>query len=213
MAGFLAGKVVAITGGGGGIGRAVALAAAAEGAKVLVADYGVGMAGEDPSSEVADAVVAEITKAGGEALAVADDISKMEAGERLIATAVEKYGRIDGVVAVAGILRERMLFNMSEDEWDAVIATHMKGHFTVFRAAAAVMRKQEGGGRAHRVHLGRVLGQRGPGQLRRGQGRHRLARALGGRRPVPLRRDGERHRPGGEDPDVGQRAAGPGRDG
>ena len=146
MAGFLAGKVVAVTGGGGGIGRAVALACAAEGATVLVADYGVGMAGEDPTSEVADAVVEEITKAGGEALAVADDISQMEAGERLISTAVEKYGRIDGVVAIAGILRERMLFNMSEDEWDAVIATHLKGHFTVFRAAAAVMRKQEGGG-------------------------------------------------------------------
>jgi NAD(P)-dependent dehydrogenase (short-subunit alcohol dehydrogenase family) len=146
MAGFLAGKVVAVTGGGGGIGRAVALACASEGATVVVADYGVGMAGEDPTSEVADAVVEEITKAGGEALAVADDISQMEAGERLIATAVEKYGRIDGVVAIAGILRERMLFNMSEDEWDAVIATHLKGHFTVFRAAAAVMRKQEGGG-------------------------------------------------------------------
>jgi NAD(P)-dependent dehydrogenase (short-subunit alcohol dehydrogenase family) len=146
MAGFLAGKVVAVTGGGGGIGRAVALACAAEGATVVVADYGVGMAGEDPTSEVADAVVEEITKAGGTALAVADDISKMEAGERLIATAVEKYGRIDGVVAIAGILRERMLFNMSEEEWDAVIATHLKGHFTVFRAAAAVMRKQEGGG-------------------------------------------------------------------
>ena len=146
MASFLEGKVVAVTGGGGGIGRAVALAAAAEGAKVLVADFGVGMAGEDPSSEVADAVVADITKGGGEAIAVADDISKMESGERLIATALEKWGRIDGVVAVAGILRERMLFNMSEDEWDAVIATHLKGHFTVFRAAAAVMRKQEDGG-------------------------------------------------------------------
>jgi NAD(P)-dependent dehydrogenase (short-subunit alcohol dehydrogenase family) len=146
MAGFLAGKVVAVTGGGGGIGRAVALACAAEGATVVVADYGVGMSGEDPTSEVADAVVDEITKAGGEALAVADDISQMEAGERLVATAVEKFGRIDGVVAIAGILRERMLFNMSEDEWDAVIATHLKGHFTVFRAAAAVMRKQEGGG-------------------------------------------------------------------
>ncbi len=146
MAGFLERKVVAVTGGGGGIGRAVALAAADAGAKVLVADFGVGMAGEDPSSEVAEAVVAEITKGGGEAIAVADDISKMESGERLIGTAVEKWGRIDGVVAVAGILRERMLFNMSEDEWDAVVATHLKGHFTVFRAAAAVMRKQEGGG-------------------------------------------------------------------
>jgi NAD(P)-dependent dehydrogenase (short-subunit alcohol dehydrogenase family) len=146
MAGFLEGKVVAVTGGGGGIGRAVALAAAAEGAKVLVADYGVGMAGEDPSSDVADAVVAEITKTGGAAIAVADDIARMESGERLIATAVDTWGRIDGVVAVAGILRERMLFNMAEDEWDAVIATHLKGHFTVFRAAAAVMRKQESGG-------------------------------------------------------------------
>jgi NAD(P)-dependent dehydrogenase (short-subunit alcohol dehydrogenase family) len=146
MAGFLKDKVVAVTGGGGGIGRAVALASAAEGAKILVADYGVGMAGEDPSSEVADRVVQEITDAGGEAVAVADDISTMEAGQRLVDVAVDRYGRIDGVVAVAGILRERMLFNMSEDEWDAVIATHLKGHFTVFRAASAVMRKQEGGG-------------------------------------------------------------------
>ncbi|MBV8386647.1 MAG: SDR family NAD(P)-dependent oxidoreductase, partial [Acidimicrobiia bacterium] len=145
MAGFLAGKVVAVTGGGGGIGRAVALACAAEGATVVVADYGVGMAGEDPTSEVADAVVEEITKAGGEALAVADDISKMEAGERLISTTVEKYGRIDGVVAIAGILRERMLFNMSEDEGDPVIETHLKGTFTVFRAAAPVFRQQKSG--------------------------------------------------------------------
>jgi NAD(P)-dependent dehydrogenase (short-subunit alcohol dehydrogenase family) len=145
MAGFLADKVVAITGGGGGIGKAVSLACAAEGAKVIVADYGVGMAGEDPTSEVADAVVAEIAAAGGETTAFADDITKMEAGQRLIDTALEKWGKIDGVVGVAGILRERMLFNMAEEEWDAVIATHLKGHFTVFRAAAAVMRKQESG--------------------------------------------------------------------
>jgi NAD(P)-dependent dehydrogenase (short-subunit alcohol dehydrogenase family) len=146
MAGFLAGKAVAITGAGGGIGRAVALACAAEGAKVVVGDYGVGMAGEDPTSEVADAVVKEIEQAGGEAVAVADDVSTMAGGARIIQTAIDQWGRIDGVVAIAGILRERMLFNMSEDEWDAVIATHMKGHFTVFRNAAAIMRKQEGGG-------------------------------------------------------------------
>jgi NAD(P)-dependent dehydrogenase (short-subunit alcohol dehydrogenase family) len=146
MARFLEGKVVAVTGGGGGIGRAVALAAAAQGAKVVVADIGVSMAGEDPTSEVAERVVAEIEKAGGEAIAVADDVSIMEGGQHIVQSALDRWGRIDGVVAVAGILRERMLFNMSEDEWDAVVATHLKGHFTVFRAAAAVMRKQEGGG-------------------------------------------------------------------
>jgi NAD(P)-dependent dehydrogenase (short-subunit alcohol dehydrogenase family) len=139
-------KVIAITGSGRGIGRAIALACAAEGAKVVVNDFGVGMDGAEPSSEVASAVVAEIEAAGGEAIALADDISQMEAGERLVAAAVDKWGHIDGVVTVAGILRERMLFNMTEDEWDGVIDTHLKGTFTVFRAASAVMRKQETGG-------------------------------------------------------------------
>ena len=139
-------KVIAVTGAGRGIGRAVALACAAEGAAVIVNDYGVGIDGSEPSSEVADAVVAEIEAAGGTAIAVADDISTMDAGERIVQTAIDKFGRIDGAVCVAGILRERMLFNMSEEEWDGVLDTHLKGTFTVFRAAAAVMRKQEGGG-------------------------------------------------------------------
>jgi NAD(P)-dependent dehydrogenase (short-subunit alcohol dehydrogenase family) len=145
LAGFLEGKAVAVTGAGGGIGRACAVACAAEGAKVVVADIGVGLAGEDPKSEVAEAVVKEIVSAGGEAVAAAEDVSTMAGGERIVQAAVDSWGRIDGVVAVAGILRERMLFNMSEDEWDAVIATHLKGHFTVFRYAAEVMRKQESG--------------------------------------------------------------------
>ncbi|GLX41645.1 3-hydroxyacyl-CoA dehydrogenase [Streptomyces roseochromogenus] len=142
MGNFLAGKVVAVTGAGRGIGRAVALAAAAEGARVVVNDYGVGIEGGEPTSEVAEAVVKEITAAGGRAVAVADDISTMEGGQRIVDTALAQYGRIDGVVCVAGILRERMLFNMSEAEWDPVLATHLKGTFTVFRAASAVMRKQ-----------------------------------------------------------------------
>ncbi|MER6250734.1 SDR family oxidoreductase [Streptomyces sp. NPDC001584] len=142
MGNFLAGKVVAVTGAGRGIGRAVALAAAAEGAKVVVNDYGVGIEGAEPTSEIAEAVVKEIAALGGEAVAVADDISTMAGGQRLVDTALARYGRIDGVVCVAGILRERMLFNMSEEEWDPVIATHLKGTFTVFRAASAVMRRQ-----------------------------------------------------------------------
>ena len=146
MSGYLEGKSIAITGAGRGIGRAVALLAAAEGAKVVVADYGVSMAGEDPSSEVADEVVAEIRAAGGEAVAVADTVTTMEGGQRIVQTAIDSFGKIDGVVCVAGNLRERMFFNMSEDEWDAVVETHLKGTFTVYRAASAVMRKQEGGG-------------------------------------------------------------------
>jgi NAD(P)-dependent dehydrogenase (short-subunit alcohol dehydrogenase family) len=142
---FLSGKVVAVTGAGRGIGRAVALACAAEGARVVVNDFGVAVDGSEPTSEVAAAVVKEIEAAGGEAVAVADDVSVMAGGERIVTTAVESYGRVDGVVCVAGILRERMLFNMSEDEWDPVLATHLKGTFTVFRAASAVMRRQGSG--------------------------------------------------------------------
>ena len=145
MAGYLDGKAIAVTGAGRGIGRAVALAAAAAGARVVVADYGVGIAGEDPTSEVADAVVEEISAAGGTALGVADTVTTMAGGQRIVQTAVDAWGRIDGVVCVAGILRERMLFNMSEEEWDPVVETHLKGTFTVFRAAASIMREQKAG--------------------------------------------------------------------
>lgn len=142
---MLDGKSIAVTGSGRGIGRAVALQCAAAGAKVVVADYGVGMAGEDPTSEIADGVVREITDAGGTAVAVADDVGTMEGGARVVQTALDAWGRIDGVVTCHGILRERMLFNMSEDEWDDVVRVHLKGTFSIFRAASAVMRKQGAG--------------------------------------------------------------------
>ncbi len=145
MGGYLEGKAIAVTGAGRGIGRAVAMACAAEGAKVVVNDYGVGIAGEEPTSEVAEAVVKEITAAGGEAATVAESVTTMEGGQRIVQTAIDQWGRIDGVVCVAGILRERMLFNMTEDEFDSVVQTHLKGTFTVFRAASAIMRKQDSG--------------------------------------------------------------------
>src|SRR5258706_6139728 len=143
--GALDDKVIAITGAGRGIGRAVALACAAEGAAVIVNDYGVSIDGNEPSSEVADGVVAEIKAAGGRAAANAQSVTTMEGGASIVNDAVTNFGRIDGVVCVAGILRERMLFNMSEDEWDPVIETHPKGTFTVFRAAAPIFREQKSG--------------------------------------------------------------------
>ena len=146
MSGHLKGKTIAVTGGGGGIGRAVSLACAAEGANVVVADYGVALDGSDPSSEVAEAVVAEIRAAGGDATALAGDVSRFDVGVEIVEAACDRWGSIDGVVCGAGVLRERMLFNMSEDEWDHVVAVHLKGHFNVYRAALARMRKQPSGG-------------------------------------------------------------------
>ncbi|CAM5499817.1 hypothetical protein SMICM304S_12098 [Streptomyces microflavus] len=122
---------------------------------------------------------------------MADDISTMAGGQRIVDTALAEYGRLDGVVCVAGILRERMLFNMSEEEWDPVLATHLKGTFTVFRAASAVMRKQEGGD-ADRLHQRQPPGERVPGQLQRGEGRDHLTGPQRGARPAPVRGDGQR---------------------
>ena len=146
MSRFLEGKNIAITGAGAGIGRAIALAAATEGANIVVADHGVAINGSNPTSEVADDAAAEIEALGAQAVAVAGDVSQFDVGEEVVAAACDNWGSIDGVVCVAGVLRERMLFNMSEDEWDHVVAVHLKGHFNVYRAALARMRKQDTGG-------------------------------------------------------------------
>src|ERR1700683_1113735 len=111
MAGELQGKVVAVTGGGDGIGRAVSLLCAKQDARVIVADYGVAMDGSNPSSDVAQAVADEIKAMGGTALPIAGDVSKFQTGADIISLAVNTWGSIDGVVCVAGNLRERMIFN------------------------------------------------------------------------------------------------------
>ncbi len=143
--GALDGKVIAITGSGRGIGRAVAEFCASEGAAVVVNDYGVSIDGNEPTSEVADEVVAAIVAAGGRAVANASSVTEMDGGASIVQSAIDNFGRIDGVVAVAGILRERMFFNMAENEWDPVIETHLKGTFTVFRAAAPHFKAQGSG--------------------------------------------------------------------
>jgi NAD(P)-dependent dehydrogenase (short-subunit alcohol dehydrogenase family) len=139
---MLEGRVAVVTGAGRGIGRGIAILMAANGAKVVVNDFGVTGDGREPSSEPANQVVAEIKQAGGEALAVADSVATMEGGKRIVGTAIEKFGRIDILVTCAGILRDRMIFNMAEDEFDGVIATHLKGTFACVRAAVEPMRQQ-----------------------------------------------------------------------
>jgi NAD(P)-dependent dehydrogenase (short-subunit alcohol dehydrogenase family) len=110
-----------------------------------VNDYGVSIDGNEPTSDVADEVVDAIRSAGGEAVANAGSVTTMEGGASIIQSAIDAFGHIDGVVTVAGILRERMFFNMVESEWDPVVETHLKGTFTVFRAAAPYFKEQKSG--------------------------------------------------------------------
>ena len=138
-------KVAVVTGAGRGIGREIALLMARHGARVVVNDYGGNAAGLDASPAPADEVVGEIRAAGGQAVASYDSVASMAGGRRIVQAALDAFGRVDIVVNNAGILRDRMIFNMSEEEWDAVIDTHLKGTFAVTRAAAPHMREQKSG--------------------------------------------------------------------
>lgn len=135
--GYFDGKVVIVTGAGRGIGREEALLAAAEGASVVVNDLGGGADGSGSDAGPAQQVVDEIIAAGGAAVADTSDISSWAGAEQLVSTAVETFGRLDAVINNAGILRDRLSFNMTEEEFDSVIAVHLKGHFAVSRHAAA----------------------------------------------------------------------------
>lgn len=176
MSGICADRVVAVTGAGRGLGRAHALAFAAEGARVVVNDLGVGLDGVPGPGSPAAAVVAEIRAAGGEAVAHGGDIATSAGAAALIETAVRTYGRLDTLVNNAGFLRDRMLVNLDEDDWDAVVRVHLKGHFLPLRHAAAHWRAEAKAGRAPVARI--VNTSSGAGLLGSvGQGNYSAAKA------------------------------------
>src|SRR5258708_6852152 len=174
--GLLDGKVAIVTGGGRGLGRAHCLQLAAHGAAVVVNDPGSGLHGEQMADRPADVVAAEIADAGGRALADHGSVTDWPATEKLVNRAAGEFGRLDIVVNNAGIIRDRMLFLMSEDEFDAVIAVHLKGTFAMTRHACAYWR---GGAQPRAGPGGRVLhNTAGPPPFRPGgPGYHRAAKA------------------------------------
>ncbi|MFD4323059.1 SDR family oxidoreductase [Nocardioides sp. NPDC058538] len=147
MARLLEGRIAIVTGAGRGIGRAHALELARHGAKVVVNDFGVSLAGEGTGESPASQVVDEIVSAGGEAVANAADVADFAEAEAMVRQAVETYGGLDILVNNAGFVRDRMLVNTSEEEWDAVIRVHLKGHFATLRHAGAYWRAESKAGR------------------------------------------------------------------
>ena len=145
MANLLQDKVAIITGSGRGIGRGIAMLMAEEGAKVVVVDLGVNVDGSGQDQSLAEGVVSEIREAGGTGVACTESVATMAGGEKIVQTAVDNFGKLDIVVTCAGILRDRMIFNMSEEEWDDVIAVHLKGTFSVVKHACILYRQQRSG--------------------------------------------------------------------
>jgi NAD(P)-dependent dehydrogenase (short-subunit alcohol dehydrogenase family) len=145
MAERLKGKTAIVTGSGRGIGRGVALLLAAEGANVVVNDPGANLDGSGFDEGPAAQVVAEIKAKGGSAVANVDSVATVEGGENMVKTALDSFGRLDILVNVAGILRDRMIFNMSEDEWDDVLAVHLHGQYHTIKPASILMRQQRWG--------------------------------------------------------------------
>jgi NAD(P)-dependent dehydrogenase (short-subunit alcohol dehydrogenase family) len=155
----LDGKVAIVTGAGRGIGREHALALAEAGAKVVVNDLGATLAGEGADATPAQQVVAEVEATSGAAVANGDDVADFAGAERMIRQALDTYGRLDILVNNAGITRDRMLVNMSEEEWDSVLTVHLKGHFAPTRHAAAYWRERSKAGEEVR---GRVINTSSP---------------------------------------------------
>lgn len=157
----LEGKAVLVTGAGGGIGRDIALAMAAAGAAVVVNDVGASVHGEGQDAGPAQKVVDEIRAAGGKAIANTDSVADWQAAQRMVNACVETFGRIDGVVNNAGILRDRFFFNMSVEAWRAVIDVHLNGAFYVARAAAPHFKAQQSGAYVHMTSTSGLIGNLG----------------------------------------------------
>ncbi|MGA8707540.1 MAG: SDR family NAD(P)-dependent oxidoreductase [Steroidobacteraceae bacterium] len=155
---MMRGKVVVVTGAGGGIGREMALALAANGARVVVNDVG---RSQSDNLGLADRVVQEIRAAGGEAVASADSVTTAASGNHIVQTALDAFGRIDGIVNNAGIVRDRFFFNMSPEEWAAVLDVHLNGSFFVARAAATHFKGQNGGAYVHMTSTSGLIGNLG----------------------------------------------------
>ena len=158
---MLEGKVVLVTGAGGGIGRDIALQCAAQGARLVVNDLGASVAGEGGDAGPAQRVVEEIRAAGGEATANIDSVSDVTSANRMVQTALDVFGRIDAVVNNAGILRDRFFHKMSVDEFDAVIKVHLYGSFYVSRAAANHFKEQGSGAYVHMTSTSGLIGNFG----------------------------------------------------
>ncbi|MCO5176418.1 MAG: SDR family oxidoreductase [Thermomicrobiales bacterium] len=160
--GVLDGKVALVTGAGRGIGRGIAHLLASEGASVVVNDLGASLDGEGIDTGPAATVVKEITEAGGTAVANTDSVTDYEAAQGMVQQAVDTYGKLDILVNVAGILRDRMIFNMSPEEWDAVIAVHLKGTFNTSKWASVHFRERRESGRIINMSSNSAFGA--PGQ-------------------------------------------------
>jgi NAD(P)-dependent dehydrogenase (short-subunit alcohol dehydrogenase family) len=161
MAGMMEGKVVVVTGAGGGIGREIALAMAAAGARVIINDVGASLSGEGQSATPAQQTRQLIEQRGGAAEISTDSVAEWASARKIVQAALDHYGRIDGVVNNAGILRDVIFHRMSPEEWLAVIGVHLNGSFFVSRAAAEHFRRQESGAFVHITSTSGLIGNFG----------------------------------------------------